>query len=89
MTSEIVMRVLGALIALTGVAVFVLGAITALGTVVGTLRMWKVLLAIVCLGGGLFFIWAGNRLQGYGLFGKRGTVSGRLDGRDGSAPPSN
>ena len=83
------MRVLGALLALTGVAVFVLGVIFALGTVVGTPRMWNLLLAIVCLGGGLIFIWAGNRLQGYGLFGKRGTVSGGNDSHDGSAPPSN
>ena len=83
------MKVLGALLALTGVAVFVLGVITALGTVAGTPRMWKVLMAIVCLGGGLLFIWAGNRLQGYSLFGKRGTVSGQNDSHDRGAPPSN
>ena len=82
------MKLLGALLSLTGVAFFVLGAIAACGSVTGTLRTWKVLLMIVCLGGGLVFIWAGNRLQGYGLFGKRGTASGRNDSRDGGAPPS-
>ncbi len=82
------MKLLGALLSVTGVTVFVLGAIAACGTLAGTPRTWKVLMVIGCLGGGLVFIWAGNRLQGYGLFGKRGTGSGRNDSRDGSAPPS-
>ena len=79
------MKLVGALLSLTGVAVFVLGVIAACGTVTGTARTSKVLTMIVCLGGGIVFIWAGNRLQGYGLFGKRGTPSARNDHRDGGA----
>ncbi len=68
---EQVLNVLGGLLSASGVLLFIVGAILALGTLAGTLHTGKVLLAILGLGGGLALLWAGNRLQGYGMFGKR------------------
>ncbi len=65
------MKVLGGLLSVTGVLLFIVGVILALGTLSGTLHAGRVLLAILGLGGGLALIWTGNRLQGYGMFGKR------------------
>ncbi len=54
-----------------GVLAFIVGVIYALGMILGTPHMEKVLLAILGLGSGLVLIWTGNRLQGYGMLGKR------------------
>ena len=71
MTSGWVLKVLGGLLSIAGVPLFVVGVISAFGTLSGTLHTAEVLLAILGLGGGLALIWAGNRLQGYGMRGKR------------------
>ena len=68
------MKLLGGVLSVTGVLLFIVGGFSACGTVLGKLQTMNVLLAILGLGGGLALIWAGNRLQGYGMIGKRKKV---------------
>ena len=65
------MKILGALLSLTGVLAIALGVVSLCGFAAEARPSFRAPMPFLLLGGGLVLLWVGNRLQGWGMLGRR------------------